>query len=73
MRVILGELDDERRHILGETVVVGGIVREQHFPDPGDLGRGFCHRVAVFPGHQDVDVLASDFLGRGDGVEGRGL
>ena len=73
MRVTPGELDDERRDILGEPVIVGGIIGEQHLPRAGDLGGGLGNGAAILAGHQDVEFGAGDFLGGGDSVEGRRL
>src|SRR5271169_6665914 len=73
MRVMLGELDDERRHILGEPVFVGGVVGEQHLSRADDLGGGLGNRAAILAGHQDVDLTGGD-LGCGrNRVEGRRL
>ena len=61
MRIMLGELDDERRHILGEPVLVGGIVGEQHLSCSGDLGGGLGHGAAILAGHQNVDLTGRRF------------
>src|SRR6516225_1338203 len=73
MRVAGGELDEERCQILRETMVIGVGIGEQHLANPGNHGGGFRHRTTVLAGDQYVDVLAGDFLGGGDGVEGRRL
>src|SRR6266446_108945 len=73
MRISLGEPDEERGDILGQPMVVGRIIGEQHLPDPGDRSSGLSDRAAVLAGHQDVDVFPGDFLGGGNGVEGRRL
>src|SRR5215471_9259934 len=54
-------------------MVIGGIVCEQHLANPSDAGGGLRHRVTVFAGDQNVDLLAGDLLGGGNGVKGRGL
>src|SRR6266851_626279 len=54
-------------------VVVGPVVSEQHSSYPGDDGSGLRHCPAVLARHQDIDILAGDFLGGGDGVERCGL
>ncbi len=73
MRVALGELDDERRQVFGEPVLISRVVRKQHPFDTGNLRRRSRHRAAVEPRHQDVDIVAGNFLGRGDRVQGCGL
>ena len=73
MRIILGELDDERRHILGEPVFIGGIVGEQHLSRSGDLGGGLGNRAAILAGHQNVDLTGGDFVCSRNRVEGRRL
>src|SRR5271165_3987656 len=73
MGISFCQLDEKRRNILGEPVVVGGIVGEQHHSGPGDLGRSLGYGAAIRPRHQDIDILAGDFRGGGDSVERRGL
>ncbi len=73
MRIFRGELDQQRRHILGEPVIIGRVVGEQHLSDPGDLRRRLGHGTAIRAGHQHIDLRAGDLLGGGDRVQGRGL
>src|SRR6516165_7939832 len=73
MSIAGSELDEERGDVLGEPMVVGVGIGEQHLASPGDRGGGLRHRATVLAGDQYVDVLAGDFLGGGNGVEGRWL
>ena len=73
MGIILGEPDDERRHILGKPVFIGGIVSEQHLSRSGYLGGGLGSGAAILAGHENVDLTGSDFLCGCNRVEGCGL
>ena len=42
----------------GEVVGIGGIVREQHLLDAGELGRGVRRSLGIFAGHQHMDFGA---------------
>src|ERR1700731_4969546 len=70
---MLGELDDQRRHILGGPVFAGGIVGEQHLSHARDLGGGLGDGAAILAGHQNVDLKGGDFACGRNRVEGRGL
>ena len=76
MRILRRQPDQQRREILGEAVIVGGIVGQQHLGDAGDLGRGFGDGAAILAGDQDVHVARAglaDLGGGGGGVQGGGL
>src|SRR5215469_13530236 len=71
MRKVLGELDDERRHVLCKCVFVSGIVGEQHPLYAGDLGGGLGDRTAILARYEYVDVLTGDLCSRRDSVQRR--
>ena len=56
MRIALGELDEERRQIFGEPMVIGRIVGEQHVPDAGSFGRHFGDGAAILAGNQNIGL-----------------
>ena len=62
--------NDQRGGRLGQHVLVSGRVREQHFLDAVELGRGVGDRLAVMTGDEDVHVGA-DRLGGGQRLAGR--
>ncbi len=72
MRIIRGQLDDQRRQVLGDAVRVFRRLRDQHLGDARDLGRGLGHLAAVVAGDQQVHI-ARQLLRRGDRVERRAL
>src|SRR5260221_4952543 len=57
--VVADQLDDQRRHILGEKVGIGGIVDGEHLGDARDLGRGVGGGAAILSGDQNMDVAAN--------------
>ena len=76
MAVIRGELHDQRRDVLGEAMIVGRVVGEQHLCHAGDLRRRLGDRAAAGAGDQDMHVaagLVGDLARGGDRVQGRGL
>src|SRR5439155_1732501 len=67
---------EQRRPILGDAVIVGGIIGQQYLGGAGDLRRRFGDRAAILAGDQDVDVAPRrfrDLRGGGHRVEGGGL
>ena len=49
VRVALGQPGHQRRHILGQAVVIGRIVGQQHLGGAGDLGRRLGRRRQSLP------------------------
>ena len=70
--VVAGERDDQRRDRLGELVLVGRGVGQQHLLDAVELGGGIGDGFAVLAGDQHVHV-AAERLGRGQRLVGRVL
>jgi hypothetical protein len=66
--VILG---NQQTHVLGQLVRIGGVVGQQDLGDAFDLGSGVGSGLAAFTGNQYFDI-ATDGLGRGNGVQRRG-
>ena len=61
---------DERRHRLGQHVLVAGAVGEQYLGHAVELGGGLGHRPAVLAGDQHVYRLPQR-LGGGQRLGGR--
>src|SRR5262249_57525657 len=61
---------DERRHRLGQHVLVAGAVGEQNLSHAVELGGGFGHRPAVLAGDQHMHGLPKR-LGGGQRLGGR--
>ena len=64
--------DDERRHRLGQHVLVGRILRDQHLGNAGELRRSLGRRTAILAGDENVD-LGADCRGCGQRLGGRVL
>ncbi len=60
--------DDQRRDVLGQLVLVGGVVGQQDFRHARDLGRGVGDGLCAFAGDQHMDV-AADLACGGDRVQ----
>ena len=71
MAVVLGQISDQRRDVLGQLVGVSRIVGDQYLGYAFDLCGCFADGTAATAGYQHVDV-ATDGLGGGDGVQGSG-
>ena len=72
MRVAGGEVHQQLCDVLGQHVLVRGIVRDEDLGDAGDLRGGFAGPAAILAGDQDVDVLV-DLRGGGHDVARDGL
>src|SRR5439155_7017038 len=67
-----GERDDQRCGRLGQHVLVGGTVGEQHLLDSIELSGGLRDGASALAGNQDVHVTA-ELLRCGEGLVGRVL
>ena len=65
------QLDDERRDILGQRMIEGGIVGDQHLGDARDLAGGFRDAAYARAGDQRMDF--AELARGGDGGERRVL
>jgi hypothetical protein len=65
--------DHQRRQVFGRLIGVVRRIGDQHAAHPGHPRGCRCGRGASAAGHQQVDIVASDFRRRGDGVERRRL
>ena len=76
MAVVLGQISDQRRDVLGQLVGVSRIVGDQYLGYAFDLCGCFADGSAAAAGYQHVDVatdgLGGNPLGGGDGVQGSG-
>src|SRR6185312_2118862 len=66
------ELDHQIGDVLGERMLIGLVVGEQHLGDAGDLGGSVGGRLCAGSCDQHME-LAADCRGGGDGVERRSL
>ena len=67
-----GERDDQRGRRLGQHVLIGRRIRQQHLLDAVELRRRVRDRLAAGAGDQHVHIGA-DALGRGERLVGRVL
>src|SRR5262249_22721823 len=70
------QLDDQRRPVFGNFMIVGGVIRQQYLGDAGDLRRRLGRGEAVLASDENMDVAAGslgDFARGSDGVQRRRL